>query len=288
MAVISQSIPNLINGVSQQNPVQRNVSQAENQINFQSNIIDGLSKRAGTHFVANLISNQAIPNNCAVHWINRDADNQYVALFYNQGVKVFDLDGVLVDTKQIHFKALNAALKKYKFKINKIPSALITNLKFLDAVAKQKKKTLISTGMSTMRDISKAVKIFRKNKCNFVLMHCISEYPCPEYKLNLNMILTLKKKFKCEVGYSGHETSVSPSLFAWSLGADYIERHITLDRSMYGSDQAASIEPAGLRQLIGAVRKIELAMGDGVKRIIDAEVPIAKKLREHLDWAASQ
>ena len=94
MAVISQSIPNLINGVSQQNPVQRNVSQAENQVNFQSNIIDGLSKRAGTHFVANLISNQAIPNNCAVHWINRDADNQYVALFYNQGVKVFDLDGV--------------------------------------------------------------------------------------------------------------------------------------------------------------------------------------------------
>ena len=93
MAVISQSIPNLINGISQQNAVQRNVSQAENQVNFQSNIIDGLSKRAGTHFVANLISNQAIPNNCAVQWINRDSSNQYVALFYNQGVKVFDLAG---------------------------------------------------------------------------------------------------------------------------------------------------------------------------------------------------
>ena len=93
MALISQSIPNLINGVSQQNPVQRNVSQAENQINFQSNIIDGLSKRAGTQFVANLLANQAIPNNCAVQWINRDANNQYVAIFYNQGVKVFDLDG---------------------------------------------------------------------------------------------------------------------------------------------------------------------------------------------------
>jgi hypothetical protein len=94
MAVISQSIPNLINGISQQNAVQRNVSQAENQVNFQSNIIDGLSKRAGTQFVANLISNQAIPNNCAVQWINRDSSNQYVALFYNQGVKVFDLQGV--------------------------------------------------------------------------------------------------------------------------------------------------------------------------------------------------
>ena len=93
MALISQSIPNLINGVSQQNPVQRNVSQAENQINFQSNIIDGLSKRTGTHFVANLLANQAIPNNCAVQWINRDANNQYVAIFYNQGVKVFDLAG---------------------------------------------------------------------------------------------------------------------------------------------------------------------------------------------------
>ena len=93
MALISQSIPNLINGVSQQNPVQRNVSQAENQINFQSNIIDGLSKRAGTQFVANILANQAIPNNCAVQWINRDANNQYVAIFYNQGVKVFDLDG---------------------------------------------------------------------------------------------------------------------------------------------------------------------------------------------------
>jgi hypothetical protein len=93
MAVISQSIPNLINGISQQNAVQRNVSQAENQVNFQSNIIDGLSKRAGTQFVANLISNQAIPNNCAVQWINRDSSNQYVALFYNQGVKVFDLEG---------------------------------------------------------------------------------------------------------------------------------------------------------------------------------------------------
>ncbi|WP_440923084.1 N-acetylneuraminate synthase family protein [Candidatus Pelagibacter sp.] len=170
-------------------------------------------------------------------------------------------------------------LKKYKFKINKIPSALITNLKFLDAVAKQKKKTLISTGMSTMRDISKAVKIFRKNKCNFVLMHCISEYPCPEYKLNLNMILTLKKKFKCEVGYSGHETSVSPSLFAWSLGADYIERHITLDRSMWGTDQAASLEEQGMRTLSNTLQKAPNLLGNGIKKFDSIEKKMLKKFK---------
>ena len=170
-------------------------------------------------------------------------------------------------------------LKKYKFKINKIPSALITNLKFLDAVAKQKKKTLISTGMSTMRDISKAVKIFRKNKCNFVLMHCISEYPCPEYKLNLNMILTLKKKFKCEVGYSGHETSVSPSLFAWSLGANYIERHITLDRSMWGTDQAASLEEQGMRTLSNTLQKAPNLLGNGIKKFDSIEKKMLKKFK---------
>tara|TARA_E500000178_G_scaffold355205_1_gene426976 strand:+ start:11657 stop:12496 length:840 start_codon:yes stop_codon:yes gene_type:complete len=170
-------------------------------------------------------------------------------------------------------------LKKYKFKINKIPSALITNLKFLDAVAKQKKKTLISTGMSTMKDISKAVKIFRKNKCNFVLMHCISEYPCPEYKLNLNMILTLKKKFKCEVGYSGHETSVSPSLFAWSLGANYIERHITLDRSMWGTDQAASLEEQGMRTLSNTLQKAPNLLGNGIKKFDSIEKKMLKKFK---------
>ncbi len=170
-------------------------------------------------------------------------------------------------------------LKKYKFKINKIPSALITNLKFLDAVAKQKKKTLISTGMSTMRNISKAVKIFRKNKCNFVLMHCISEYPCPEHKLNLNMILTLKKKFRCEVGYSGHETSVSPSLFAWSLGADYIERHITLDRSMWGTDQAASLEEQGMRALSNTLQKAPNLLGNGIKKFDSIEKKMLKKFK---------
>ena len=130
-----------------------------------------------------------------------------------------------------------------------------------------------------MRDISKAVKIFRKNKCNFVLMHCISEYPCPEYKLNLNMILTLKKKFKCEVGYSGHETSVSPSLFAWSLGADYIERHITLDRSMWGTDQAASLEEQGIRTLSNTLQKAPNLLGNGIKKFDSIEKKMLKKFK---------
>ena len=118
-------------------------------------------------------------------------------------------------------------------------------------VAKEKKKTFISTGMSSIKDITKAVNIFKRYKCKFVLMHCVSEYPCPEEKLNLKMILTLKKKFKCEVGYSGHGTSVSPSIFSWMVGADYIERHITTDRSLWGTDQSASLEPNGMAQLSG-------------------------------------
>ena len=132
---------------------------------------------------------------------------------------------------------------------NKIPSAMITNLKFLEEVAKKGKKTFISTGMCKMKDISVALKIFKRNKCNFELMHCVSLYPCPEDKLNLRMIQTLRDKFKCKVGYSGHESSVSPTFFAYMLGATSIERHITTDRSMRGTDQAASLSPAGMRML---------------------------------------
>ena len=105
---------------------------------------------------------------------------------------------------------------------------------------------------------------------------------------NLNMINTLRERYQCNIGYSGHEVGLAVSYGAVALGISSLERHITLDRSMYGSDQSASVEPAGLRQLVGAVRKIEQAMGDGQKRIIDAEVPIATKLRAHLGWEASR
>jgi N-acetylneuraminate synthase len=177
------------------------------------------------------------------------------------------------DVNSLHF------IKKYKFKLNKVPSALLKNHHFLNAVAKERKKTLLSTGMSTMKDVSSAVKIFKKNKCKFILMHCVSEYPCPENRLNLNMITTLKKKFKCEVGYSGHETTVSPSIFAWTLGAKYIERHVTLDRSMWGTDQSASLESTGMKTLFEIFNKAPSFFGSGVKKFDSIEKKIFKKFK---------
>tara|TARA_B100000767_G_C19717215_1_gene515510 strand:+ start:552 stop:1400 length:849 start_codon:yes stop_codon:yes gene_type:complete len=162
---------------------------------------------------------------------------------------------------------------------NKIPSAMITNTVFLAQVAKKRKKTFISTGMCRMEDISTAVNIFRKNKCSYELMHCVSLYPCPDNKLNLSMIATLKKKFKCKVGYSGHETSVSPSFFAYMLGASSIERHITLDRSMWGTDQAASLSPAGMRMLGVSFNKIKDIIGDGIKKFPIEEKNMLKKFK---------
>ena len=169
--------------------------------------------------------------------------------------------------------------KKLNFTYNKVPSAMITNLKFLTEVAKEKKKTFISTGMCLMKDIEKAVSIFKKFKCQFVLMHCVSVYPCDENKLNLNMIVTLKKKFKCDVGYSGHESSVSPSITAFFLGADYIERHITLDRAKWGTDQSASLEEVGMERLTTLIRKIPRTLGDGRKNFLDEEKKVSKKMR---------
>ena len=170
-------------------------------------------------------------------------------------------------------------LKKFKLKFNKIASSMLTNTKLLKVVAKQKKTTFISTGMSNMQDIKNAVKIFRANKCKFILMHCVSTYPCEEKNLNLNMIRTLRKKFNCEVGYSGHEPTVSPSIGAWFLGADYIERHITLDRTMWGTDQAASLSEPGIRELSSVLRKANSMLGDGSKRILKEEKKLIKKFR---------
>lgn len=169
--------------------------------------------------------------------------------------------------------------RKLNFKYNKIPSAMITNLEFLKEVAKEKKKTFISTGMCEMKDIKEAVKIFKKFKCPYVLMHCVSIYPCDENKLNLNMIVTLKKIFNCEVGYSGHESSVSPSITAFFLGADYIERHITIDRANWGTDQSASLESVGMEKLTTSIRKIPITLGDGKKTFLDGEKRVSKKMR---------
>ena len=177
------------------------------------------------------------------------------------------------DIKSLEF------LDKYNLKYNKIASAMITHLEFLKQAAKRKKYTFISTGMSGYKEIDNAIKIFKENDCPFELMHSVSAYPAPEDQLNLNLIKKMKKKYNCNVGYSGHEPSVSPSLVAVTLGASSLERHITLDRSMYGSDQSASLEDRGLKELVSIIRKVPKVIGDGEKKILDCEIDVAKKLR---------
>lgn len=174
-------------------------------------------------------------------------------------------------------------LNSFNCKYNKIASAMLVYNDLLKKVAKEGRHTFISTGMATLDDISNAVSIFRGENCSFELMHTVSTYPMKVEDANLNVINTLRDKFNCNVGYSGHEAGLAVSYAASAMGITSLERHITLDRSMYGSDQSASIEPNGLRNLVGAVRKIELAMGDGQKRIIADEVPIANKLRAHFN-----
>ena len=174
-------------------------------------------------------------------------------------------------------------LDKFNLEYNKIASAMIVDLNFMEEVAKRKKHTFISTGMSSEDDISKAVKIFSSNNCSFELMHCVSTYPMKVEDANLLTINALKDKYKCEVGYSGHENGVAVSLAAFMLGISSLERHITLDRTMYGSDQAASLEPKGLNNLSDSINKMFLALGEEkLGHILEEEKPILKKLRAHI------
>ena len=170
-------------------------------------------------------------------------------------------------------------LDQYNLPFHKIASALSTHLEFVRQVAKRGLKTYASVGMCTYADIDKLVEIFREEKCELVLLHTVSTYPAAEGDLNLRMIQTLNSKYGLPVGYSGHEVSVSPSIIAAAFGAVAIERHITLDRSMWGTDHSASLEPAGLHQLVNTLRKIPLVAGDGIKRTIAAEEAIASKMR---------
>lgn len=173
-------------------------------------------------------------------------------------------------------------LKQFDCKYNKVASAMIVYTDLLKIIASEGKHTFISTGMSTHDDIQNAVDIFNKAGCSFELMHTVSTYPMNDKDANLNLIKTLKKTYNCNVGYSGHEVGLAISYAAVAIGISSLERHITLDRSMYGSDQSASVEPNGFHMLVGAVRKIEEAMGDGIKTISDSEREIADKLRAHL------
>ncbi len=173
-------------------------------------------------------------------------------------------------------------LQNYNLKHNKVASAMLTNHKLLEVIAKERKPTFISTGMSTMDEIKDAVRIFEKYDCKFSLQHSNSSYPMKEEEANLNCITTLQKEFRCDVGYSGHETSgYLVCVSAVILGAKSIERHITLDRSMYGSDQAASLEPIGLKRVVNDIRRIEAILGDGEKRVWSSEIPVMKKLRNN-------
>jgi len=178
-------------------------------------------------------------------------------------------------------------IRQFDLKHNKIASAMIVYEDLLKEVASEGKHTFISTGMSTLADIDKAVEIFRAANCPFELMHCISTYPMNDTDANLNCIKSLSERYQCDVGYSGHEVGLAVSYAAAALGISSLERHITLDRAMYGSDQSASVEEAGFKQLVGAVRKIEQAMGDGKIAVHPDETPIAKKLRAHIPWESS-
>jgi len=169
-------------------------------------------------------------------------------------------------------------LKKYDCGYNKIASAMLTNYPLINETAKEGKHTFISTGMHTIEEITKVVDIFKKLNCPFELMHTVSTYPMKIEDANLNMIKTLKELFKCNVGYSGHESGRAISVAAAALGISSLERHITLDRTNYGSDQAASLEISGLALTIDYVRTVEKGMGDGKKIILEEEKKIRKKL----------
>ena len=171
-------------------------------------------------------------------------------------------------------------LRQFPRKFNKVASAMLGHKPLLKAIADEKLKTYISTGMSTLDEIESVIQIFKTAGCPFELMHCNSTYPMKDDDANIRCIPMLRERFQCDVGYSGHESSLlKVCITAVAVGATSIERHITLDRAMYGSDQAASIETSALRNFVESIRKIPLVLGTGVKEITSAEMPIRKKLR---------
>jgi N-acetylneuraminate synthase len=176
-----------------------------------------------------------------------------------------------------------AFLKKYDLPFIKIPSAKLTDDELLQATIETGKKVILSTGMSTLKEIAHAVKLLKADgNANFALLHCNSSYPAPLHELNLSGIITLKKKFKCEVGYSGHEFRMGSNVHTVStvyLGATIIERHITLDRTMWGTDQSCSVEPEDLIKMVRGIRELEVSFGDGEIYVSESEKPIRKKLR---------
>ena len=201
------------------------------------------------------------------------------------GKEEYDIIGSYCKEKRIEWYAsawdvdAQLFLRQYNLKYNKIASAMLTNVELIQTVAEEKKYTFIATGMSTYEEIDSAVEVFKKNNCPFELLHCNSTYPMKNEDANLLMIPALRERYGVKVGYSGHETGRVVSTAAVALGATSLERHITLDRTMYGSDQAASLEAEDFQRLVKDIRVIEKALGNGEKILSEAEIEVRKKLR---------
>ena len=170
-------------------------------------------------------------------------------------------------------------LEKFDTIAYKIASASLTDRRLLVKIKSLRKPVILSTGMSTMEQIRAAVRLLGED--NLIIAHSTSAYPCEPSQLNLRMIETLHKEFSCPIGYSGHEVGLVTSVIAVAMGASLVERHITLDRAMWGSDQAASVEPVGIRRLVKDIRVTELALGDGEKKVYSNELPVMQKLRRN-------
>lgn len=170
-------------------------------------------------------------------------------------------------------------LKEFNLPFNKVASALNTKIDFIEKVASEKKLTFLSTGMATLSDIDNCVSVFKKYNCPLILFHTVSTYPAKDSELNLAIISTLKKRYRLPIGYSGHESAVTPSIIAAALGAVAIERHVTLDRTMWGTDQAASLEANGITQLSNALHRIPILMGNPDKKFFESEKKSSENLR---------
>ncbi|HEY59401.1 MAG TPA: N-acetylneuraminate synthase [Anaerolineae bacterium] len=168
-------------------------------------------------------------------------------------------------------------MEKFDVACYKLPSAGLTDHALLRKVKATCRPIILSTGMSTFKQIEKSVKVIGSS--NLLIAHSTSVYPCEPYELNLKMIETLKKRFPCPIGYSGHEVGLVTSVVAVAIGACLVERHFTLDRAMWGSDQAASVEPTGFQRMVKYIRVTEQALGDGIKKVYDSELPSLRRLR---------
>jgi len=171
-------------------------------------------------------------------------------------------------------------LRHYNLRHNKVASAVLTNMPLVEMIAEERRLTFISTGMSTLEEIDVAVEVFRREGCPFELMHCVTVYAMKNEIANLRVIDTLRERYHCNVGYSGHETGRIVTVAAAAMGATSLERHITLNRAMYGSDQAASLEIQELHRLMDDIRTVVTSFGDGVKRVLSEEMPVREKLRQ--------